>query len=93
MKENETTKETTMMKTEAAPNGIIGGRVQPYFKASHPSSSYGQPVWICDGVAYGPSDTMDGKAVAGIIEFFRHSYDGEQGILADKFLELARFTQ
>jgi hypothetical protein len=73
-----------------APNGIIGGRIQPYLTTEHPQSSYGRPVYICDGIAYGPSDIIPGGGTArGAVDFFRHSYKGEQGVLADKFLGVA----
>ncbi|MEI7879835.1 MAG: hypothetical protein WCI95_03060 [bacterium] len=80
---------TTSMATVEFPNGIIGGRVQPYLTIDHPTSSYGQPVYILDGVAYGPEDAIPGGGMArGAVDFFRSSYEGEQGILADKFLRM-----
>ena len=62
---------------------------QPYLTTDHPSCSYGQPVLIIDGLAYGPGDHVPGVPVnttaRDCVDFFYSSYNSG---LADKFLSI-----
>ena len=66
---------------------------KPILTTDHPASSYGQPVLIVDGNAYGPADYVPGgpanTTAHDVVDFFYADFvDRGQGALADKFLKI-----
>ncbi len=67
-------------------------QMKPTLTTDHPASSYGQPVYLYDNVAYGAGDLVfigGGKYATArdLVDFFLSDFvDRGQGDLAKKFI-------